>query len=83
MKTEQFEQKQLTLDQARTGVSLSQVTLNYINEQIEVYKRFVNNMSEREKTKNKNEEEEDNLSHAIPHWEPQSSDIESCNGSYK
>jgi hypothetical protein len=53
-----------------------------INEQIEVYKRFVNNMSEREKTKNKNEEE-DNLSHAIPHWEPQSSDIESCNGSYK
>ena len=52
-----------------------------INEQIEVYKRFINNMSEREKRKNKNEEE--NISHAIPHWEPQSSGIESCNGSYK
>ena len=51
-----------------------------LNEQVEVYKRFRNNMSEREK-RIKNDEE--NLPHAIPLWEPQSSGLESCNGSYK
>ena len=69
------------LNKEQVEISYNQLYNGSIENQIRVYKRFKQNMNERETLKTENDSK--NLPHVIPKVDPQSSGYEYCNGFHK